>query len=512
VCEQAAFEVGSGWSEGAFAAALPPSLSLHATREQRVRRRHLDTFDWRLWSDGGSLVHESTPHGARLLWHATRGDAPVVVAAGEAPRSAAELPPVLRTALAASVAPRALLVQGDVALRRRVFALLDDADKTVVRVVMERGNALDAEGGVARRWRVLRVEELRGYGDEARAVIAALENAPGLKRTELDELEAAAISRGRRPGDYSSRMELRLDPEAPAVESLRAILARLLAVVEANVEGVVADLDTEFLHDLRVAVRRSRSALGQLAGALAPVSADRLRDELRVVAAATDECRDLDVLLLELAETAQTSEASAALAPLRSHLVEQRALAHAQLKALLGSPRFRRLIASWRALVARRRLTRGPDGGRPTAQVAGERLWRAYRRFIKHAQALPAEPAIEAMHRLRIDAKKLRYLLEFFASLLPQPAASGVVRTLKGVQDELGAFHDLHLYAARVRDAASQIDAGPRTTEALLAIGALAGEFERRTPGHLERFHARLPELDSREVRAVLRALRRGRN
>lgn len=60
-------------------------------------------------------------------------------------------------------------------------------------------------------------------------------------------------------GDVSPKVDVELDPSMGADHASVLICRRLADIVEANLPGTLADVDTEFLHDLRVAVRRTRS-------------------------------------------------------------------------------------------------------------------------------------------------------------------------------------------------------------------------------------------------------------
>jgi hypothetical protein len=90
--------------------------------------------------------------------------------------------------------------------------------------------------------------------------------APAAADTPL--LTEALAACGRRPGGYSSKIDNRLDPDQRADEALKTLLRSLHQTLLANLEGARNHLDTEFLHDLRVATRRTRSALGQVKGVL----------------------------------------------------------------------------------------------------------------------------------------------------------------------------------------------------------------------------------------------------
>ncbi|MCB0297264.1 MAG: CHAD domain-containing protein, partial [Calditrichaeota bacterium] len=119
---------------------------------------------------------------------------------------------------------------------------------------------------------------------------------------------------------------IELPPELPAAAALQRILRELREVMQQNEPGVIADIDSEFLHDFRVAVRRTRSALGQLKGVFAAERLAQFRSDFAEIGKATNLLRDLDVYLLDrrhyeamLPETLQ-----GALAPLFTHLEAER--------------------------------------------------------------------------------------------------------------------------------------------------------------------------------------------
>jgi CHAD domain-containing protein len=77
----------------------------------------------------------------------------------------------------------------------------------------------------------------------------------------------------------SAKPDLQLQPSMPAGEAARRILQNQLEAMEANEEGTCAARDPEFLHDFRVAVRRTRSALSQIKGVLPAPVLERFRPE-----------------------------------------------------------------------------------------------------------------------------------------------------------------------------------------------------------------------------------------
>jgi CHAD domain-containing protein len=506
----AVFAVDSGVAPERLLPALEAEGAVTVARPVSLRRSYLDTFDWRVWKAGGRLLLEGR-RGRRVLRWQPEGAAPMTAPAPESVRFAEDLPDgAIRRELARIIEMRALLPMGEVRLRQRLVRALDEEGKTVARVRWEEAASASTAGPRKHAPATLRLEVLVGYeraGERIRRRLLAL---PGVSPGEDGELARAAAARGRIPGDYSSKPAIDLDPATPVAEAACLVLRHLLATVRANLDGVVEDVDTEFLHDLRVAVRRTRAALGQLEGVVDPERVARYAEELRWLGNATGPCRDLDVFLLDLQGYRQglAPEVSTLLAPFAEHLRRQRASAHARLARELRSRRCARLLRRWEGFLAGGDLTGTAEAARPVRAVAAERVQRAYRRLLKHARRLGPRPLAEGMHRLRIDAKKLRYLLELFASALEGESVDTLVRQLKAIQDTLGAYHDLHLQRLRVAKAGRAMQSGGGVpADTLLAMGRLAALMEDRQEAHHRDFARRFAAFSAKEVAAAVAGL-----
>jgi CHAD domain-containing protein len=252
------------------------------------------------------------------------------------------------------------------------------------------------------------------------------------------------------------------------------LLTSLFDTLTVNVPGTVRDLDTEFLHDLRIAVRRTRSAL-KLAGDVLPGGmASRFRPEFKWLGDLTTPTRDLDVYLLGYPGMAAGLIAATAdeLQPFHDHLERSRAAAQRGLARGLRSARFRRLDAEWRHALA----TAGAGSKRPTAaRLADSRIRRAHRRVISDGSAISATSPPESLHELRKRCKELRYLLEFFGSLYDPGEQWRAVRELKSLQDCLGEFQDTQVQHEEIRTFAAQMmDQRTAPAATLLAMGEIA--------------------------------------
>jgi CHAD domain-containing protein len=275
-----------------------------------------------------------------------------------------------------------------------------------------------------------------------------------------------------------------LRPDEPSSAALRQILRLLLRTLRANVDGVLEDLDEEFLHDLRVATRRTRSALTQIPGVLPRSALKKFRPEFKWLGIVTGRCRDLDVFLLDMeAYRRQLGESAKEVDPILEPLKGARQRAHSSLCSSLRSRRFERLIEGWAQFLES--PSEGgddvPNDDRPISDLAGERILKAHRRVVKRGSKLVGDSPADALHRLRIDAKKLRYLLEFFACLYPEATIGRLVRELKRLQNNLGGFNDIEVQRSLLADFDRKLlAAGDARAEALPAMGRLAAAMEQR--------------------------------
>ena len=271
-----------------------------------------------------------------------------------------------------------------------------------------------------------------------------------------------------------------LAPDDRADESTRKILRRLFGALLSNVDGVVEDADTEFLHDLRVANRRTRSALSQIKGVLPTPDLETFQPEFKWLGGVTGPCRDLDVFLTDLNTSRQQSGIdNTSLGPLEDFLSGNRRNEHGMVCAALQSERFLRLVQGWgRFLEPGGEKDAGPPlASSPIIQVAGARIFEAYRRMRKRGAGIDVDPPAALLHRLRIDGKKLRYLLEFFSDLYPRPTVTRFIRELKQLQDILGDFNDTQVQLGFINDFK---DLGNASAETLAATHLLASSITER--------------------------------
>ncbi len=509
------FWVSEPLQTSALASLLQGRWGLAEDPAETLSRTYVDTFDWSVYLAGATLEWRNTPPRPILIWNGlSRTEETLVQVAGAEPAFPADLPPgPVRDRLLQIVELRRLLPIMRIHTRTRHLRLCNADEKTVACLALEESGFHDPhtgrKGDLLPRLHILPV---RGYADEAATLLHALRHGLGIAPADAPLLLEALAAAGRQPADYTSKLDYRLDPQARADLATKEILLGLLATLEANIDGARANLDSEFLHDLRVATRRTRSALGQIRGVFPDDQVAHFKDEFAWLQLATGPVRDLDVYLLDFDAYRQELPAHLGpdLEPLRGFLHSRYAAEQGRLARALGSKRFTRLRADWRAFLEAPAPVPDttPNGARPIKEVSDQRIRALAKRVRREGRAIRSDSPPEDLHELRKSCKKLRYLMEFFQSLYPTDRIRALIALMKTLLDNLGGFQDLAVQAAHLRDLAQEMrDKDQAETATLLAMGALIGNLLARQQRLREGFDQVFGAFQSEENKRVFRGL-----
>lgn len=465
-----------GWAQ--LESEICTRLSLSRESAHKRRLLFMDTFDWRIYQAGFVLARID---GVLELSDRETGATVARAAASSNSAENGALPSPLRGRLSGVLGVRALSAVAAVNSDSVVLAARNDDAKTVARLVLSASYADSGDRQMALSSR-LSVVPLRGYDKYAARLSEELSKVSGVEPMAGSLFEEAVAAAGRQPGDYTSKLALNLSREAPAYDSAKLIYRTLLSSMRVNHHGLVEDLDTEFLHDFRVAVRRTRSALKELPGALPDELESRFREDFRWLGQVTTPTRDLDVFLLGFpAFTEMVGDVSADLDPLRRLLIAERHRAHARLCTSLRSDRYRRLSEDWNRAVAAEAapVAGGPAGTTAIGQLADTRIRKVAQHVLRDGSRIDDDSPAESLHDLRKRCKELRYLLEFFSSLYDQKLHRSLVQELKVLQLNLGQFQDTEVQRCSLEEFAERLlRAGDVPAAGLLAIGRLLAVLE----------------------------------
>jgi CHAD domain-containing protein len=490
--------------EGVALTAVEERLALDVGPERTLDRVLLDSFDGRLRAEGLRAERPAGRGAAALILHEP-GAAVRRADAARAPRYLAEELPAgpLRDRLAGVLEERALLPAVRVRSRVRPLAVINGDAKTVVRLTIERAEAVVGGHRVPLAPR-LSVQPVLGYDADYERVLQLLRDQLGLESAERPLFDEAVIAAGGLPEGVSTKPKVTLARGTRTDAAAAEVLTRLLEIVEVNLPGTLADLDTEFLHDLRVSIRRARSVLREIKGVHEPGARSRLRDELKWAQQLTGPVRDLDVQLLEWRGLVALlpPERAPELEPLRALLARRRATELAKLRRGLRSKRFSAALDHWRAL---RADEDGPNSGRPIEAVAGERIRKVYRRMVRDGRAIDDASPPEALHDLRKRGKELRYLLELFGSPFPKSVVKPMIATLKDLQEVLGRFQDRAVQIELLHEVRDELAAEPGGPAALMALGAALDALVADQQAARDEFAARFAAFAGKPQRELVR-------
>ena len=274
--------------------------------------------------------------------------------------------------------------------------------------------------------------------------------------------------------------------------NLVRVLERLSRALKRYVPAAIAGSDIG-VHQARVASRRLREAVPVLTQGLHGCKAGKARRKIRRLTRALGTVRELDVTLLVVDELRDRhGMPKAALAEVRAHVMEERErrrrAMHARLADVNLEKLHRRLDSVCEALAK-------PQPGHKWRSTLASRLVARAHRLDRAIDAAGRMYAPEALHRVRIASKKLRYSLEIANDTKAAPSARALT-VMKRAQDTLGRLHDLQVLLVHIAEIGADGDRGQAVPDPGLAILARMLEDEcRRLHG---RYVALLPQL--REV------------
>jgi CHAD domain-containing protein len=440
-----------------------------------------DTFDWRLFNKSFVLYMSEDKLFLRNLFNSTIIHSAAVTS-----------PPVfvwdfpdgeLKDKLSPVLKMRALLKLVELHSRLTTHRILNRDEKTVARLVYEEVRLVRRKNAPALT-AYLRLQPVKGYTKDCQNITKRFD-AAGFTALEKEDIYFKAMDAAdKSPGSYSSKLKIQLDPAMRSDEATKIILRYLLQIMRINEAYLDRDLDTEFLHDFRVAIRRTRSALAQIKSVFSQHTTRRFKKEFAFVGKLSNQLRDLDVYLLKeddfkaLLPPVLRDD----IAPLFDYLRKNRSKALQKVIRGLKSKKYAQIMQNWESFLDEPVQEASPasNANVPIITLAQKRIYKQYRRIVEDGSQILENTEDEKLHALRIECKKLRYLMEFFSSLFSRKKIKILIAQLKTLQDNLGDFNDLCVQEEYLLDIAEKLPATHRKTKkAQVAIGSLIGALDR---------------------------------
>jgi len=503
------FELPPDFKEATFLKEMAANhYSLKAGAIDRATEVYYDTFDWRLLNKSLVFIQNRQEFilrslaGDSVLFRTQIEKAPVFIQDFPDGSLKKYLEPLLEM--------RALLKLFKNSKQVKTVRVINEDRKTVARLHFSTERLSGKNGKKALR-KELSLEPLRGYESDFKAISDFL-TGKGFSEIQDTIFKEAQKILDRIPGDYSTKIKIRLEPEMRSDEATKGILQFLLEVIRENEEGVRKDIDSEFLHDHRVAIRRTRSALSQVKGVFPPGIPGRFRKDFSYLGKMSNRLRDLDVYLLYEAQYRKMlpENLREAIHPIFERLQTERKKELRKVVRGIKSEKYRQILNDWEAFLhsVPTNAYSAENAARPIIQLAQERIYKRYRSIIKSGRKIGEDSPDLMFHSLRIECKKLRYLMEFFTSLFPEEEISLLIRQLKKLQDNLGRFQDLSVQTKTLERFVEQYgveDQGSRKT--ILAIGALIGALSREKKEVRQAFSETFVGFASAENKSLFKKL-----
>lgn len=422
--------------------------------------------------------------------------------AGPAPDLTLIREPAMREGLWQVIDGEPLAPAFETVMRRTTRLFRREGDETCIEMALDAGEIRAGEAV-----QPLFEAELELKSGDPAALFALAGSLPALAGARFSRLSKAgrgyALAAGESTGTAPvTACEAELTPWTGLAPAFRAILLSCMDQIAGNRDAVLERDDPEGPHQLRVGLRRLRSALKVHQPLIDADERRALDAAARDLALSVGELRDLDVLVEEIVEPAM---AVARLGPdtallddagLARRIEAERRAVRKALREQLAGPAVNALLfrlgalahgagwrqeeqdAGWRqngsdADAAEAKSEAEATVG-PFAAEALEKRWKAAARLAARIDEL----SLEERHDLRKELKKLRYAVEFFRSAFPARKVKPFLARLKTLQDVFGYLNDV-VMAGKL---AGLIAAGDRKppVETALAAGFVLGWHEAR--------------------------------
>jgi CHAD domain-containing protein/adenylate cyclase class IV len=342
--------------------------------------------------------------------------------------------------------------------------------------------------------------------DKASGVLDFTELELELKAGSAADLESAAMllqdEAGLTPAQYSkferglqaagleidtliaSPQATTIDEDDPVLTLLYAYLAEQLAIIRRQHPRALEGIDPEGVHQMRVAMRRTRAVMRAFRSILGDDVVSHFNKELRWLARNLGRARDADV-------TEQGArEADEADTGHYERFLEQETIsAYEHLVEVLQSERCAALEEQLAQFVSAGPSEEMQDqhGNLSIADCARLFVHASLNVLLAHGDAIDADSPAKQLHKLRIETKRFRYLLDFFSTVQADTWAQAM-ESVKQLQDVLGEHQDAVTAQAQLADYAASITLKDKNREKLLATGRLMQKEEDRIAASRQRF------------------------
>lgn len=467
---------------------LSKAFTVEESFSEAEQRTYYDTFDWRLhranqvFYRSGSTLQLQTFSGRDEARHTGRKRSKYFwwdIGQGR-----------LRELLKPAIEMRALSPVVEVSTATTQYRVMNKDRKTVAKLGVRSDQLKDQQTDLPEQ---VTIHEVRGYEREFETIVQGCLRKGCVQIKNKKNLQRLLKSSGRTPRDYGDKFRVELDPEIGIGEAISKICLHLVNDMEVNLGGVVADVDSEFLHDFRIAVRRTRSLLSLMKKILPPDQRVYFQAEFRWLGSVTGPLRDIDVYLLEKEDYLGLLPPSLqdGMSAFFDQLQARRVTELKNLQTHLQSERFKQLLKDWRFFLEDPASPLFEESRGERCRDCAERMiFKRFKTFLREGDKIDGTSPDDQLHNLRIRGKKFRYLLEFFKTFYDEEQMTSFLRYMKKLQDNLGEFNDLSVQQDMLGTELNQLRARNlqtiRFAAALGGLIAMLAEKHKKVRGEFE--------------------------
>lgn len=433
---QACYRLHNKISSQELRAILPKSYALCVGTGKQKNLILLDNFDWDICQSGLLLIQENKDEfqlldgndnllasccvqgESRFWWQ---------LPTGNLADKLEELSPI-----------RAFVPKYSCYLKTDHFAITNTDEKIVVRMEL-----YSVIGSNNLNFYFIKTLPLRGYKKEYSQIRKCL---AAIKPEELPDLNLRSLLLPSRSevNHPEKKAIFELTAAEPAEAAISRMAVKMIQLARCQEQGVIDDIDTEFVHQYRVNIRKTRSLISLFKKSFSLERYQLFKTELKSLGSQTNELRDLDVFLLD--QDYYCKMLPETLWPGLDHIFRRikrrRTTAFKRVANYLAGTAYLEQISCLLRTLHQLPELATKQSGMKIKQLAGKKIISQYQLIHADGIAINADTPDQAVHDLRIECKKLRYLLEFFTELFPAKEVRQLVKLLKVLQDNLGRFND----------------------------------------------------------------------
>ena len=364
----------------------------------------------------------------------------------------------LRGVVGGLIEYRALVLKDKIIAQESQYLAVNDYDKGIFRVYQ-----YIIDEGI-----VVKLEPIRGF--QADFLGANDIFSSSIKIDSLFDFVKKEVPKKQKP---------KLDPSMSSKDALKVLLSDIYADMRAEELGLIANIDSEFLHYYRVYLRKARALISQFKTVFTQDELLHTRAGLSKIGQTTNQARDLDVYWLKVREY-QEANPHRDLSLFLDFLWQSSKAEYKNLAKFFKSAEYEAICLQFQKIFGEDGAN-GAQANSNISQMVGKKIKKLYKKLIADGGLLHHKSKDELFHELRIDCKKIRYLLESFEQILDKSSASAAIKLIKELQTILGNFQDLSVQQQKIISLADDMirKTGKSDSATMIAIGTIVGELER---------------------------------